>query len=230
MYDLITYKAGFGNVSYSPFCVKAIWMLNHADAPWQREDSLDPRKYKHGKLPVLRVGSDLIHDSDNIRLFLEKQGADFWGSTPARDKAMSRSLIRMAEDHLYFHVVMDRWMNDDVWPHIKGAYFTAIPGLIRGPVTNGLRKALRKGLHAQGILRLSDAERLGRLDQDLHAVRSLLDHHAFTLGDVPTMPDFSLAATLANIAASPVDTPTSLRVKDDPVLMGYVGRMKETYD
>jgi hypothetical protein len=27
-----------------------------------------------------------------------------------------------------------------------------------------------------------------------------------------------------------VSTPTSLRVKDDPVLMGYVNRMKEMYD
>ncbi|MFT4914310.1 MAG: glutathione S-transferase [Yoonia sp.] len=114
MYDLITYQAGFGSVSYSPFCVKAVWMLNHAKVAWQREDCFDPRKFQHGKLPVLRSDGELIHDSDNIRVFLEQGGANFWGATSPRDQAFGQALIRMAEDHLYFHVVHDRWINDAV--------------------------------------------------------------------------------------------------------------------
>ena len=230
MYDLITFSAGFGNVSYSPFCVKAVWLLNHAKANWQREDTPDPRKYAHGKLPVLRADGQLIHDSDNIRLFLEQKGADFWGQTSDMYKASGQGLVRMAEDHLYFHVVHDRWINDAVWPHLQTAYFTSIPKLVRGFVTKGLRKGVRQGLNSQGLGRLTDAERLLRLDQDLDAVRGLLAENPFLLGAAPTLPDFSMASTLANIAASPVDTATSLRVKDDPALMGYVGRMKEMYD
>lgn len=230
MYDLITFSAGFGNVSYSPFCAKAVWMLNHAGVAWQREDTPDPRKYPHAKLPVLRADGRLIHDSDNIRLFLEETGADFWGNVTAKDRAFGRALIRMAEDHLYFHVVQDRWMNDRVWPHIVDAYFTSIPKPIRGLVTNNLRKGVRRGLHSQGLGRLTEEERLVRLDQDLDAIRALLDEGAFLLGDTPSMPDFSVAATLANMAASPVTTATALRVQDDPALMGYVTRMKERYD
>lgn len=230
MYDLITFSAGFGNVSYSPFCVKSIWMLNHAGVTWQREDTPDPRKFAHGKLPVLRANGRLIHDSDNIGLFLEESGADFWGETSPKDQAVGRALIRMAEDHMYFHVVQDRWINDAVWPFIQQAYFTSIPKMIRGFVTKNLRKGVRQGLHGQGIGRLTEAERLTRLDQDLVALTHLLQDQAFLLGDKPTLPDFSVAATLANIAASPVPTATSLRVRDDPALMGYVARMKEMYD
>lgn len=230
MYDLITFNAGFGNVSYSPFCVKSIWMLNHADVAWQREDTPDPRKFAHSKLPVLRANGQLIHDSDNIGLFLENEGVDFWGNATQTDKAMGRALIRMAEDHLYFHVVNDRWMNDDVWPFILQAYFMSIPKLVRGFVTKSLRKGVRQGLHGQGIGRLTEAERLVRLDQDLNALRALFAQNTFLLGDTPTLPDFSVGSVLANMAASPVPTPTSLRVKDDPVLMSYVTRMKEMYD
>ena len=230
MHTLVTFSAGFGNVSYSPFCVKAIWMLNHAGVDWQRENTPDPRKYPHGKLPVLRAKGREIHDSDNIRLFLEQQGADFWGDTSDRDKAMGLALIRMAEDHLYFHVVQDRWLNDAVWPHILQAYFTSIPKLLRGFVTNSLRKGVRQGLHGQGLGRLTEAERLVRLDQDLDAIKALLADSDFLLGQKPTHPDFSVAATLANIAASPVPTATSKRVADDPVLMGYIKRMKEMFD
>jgi glutathione S-transferase len=197
---------------------------------WQRDDAVDPRKFAHGKLPVLRANGRVIHDSDNIRLFLEEIGADFWGDTSARDKAMGRALIRMAEDHLYFHVVNDRWMNEDVWPHILRAYFMDIPKLIRGFVTGKIRNTVRQGLHSQGIGRMTEAECLVRLDQDLDAIRGLLTDNAFLMGAKPTLPDFSVASVLTNIAASPVPTPTSLRVKDDQVLMGYVDRMKEIYD
>lgn len=143
---------------------------------------------------------------------------------------MGRALIRMAEDHLYFHVVNDRWMNDDVWPHILKAYFMDIPKLIRGFVTGKIRNSVRQGLHSQGIGRMTEAECLVRLDQDLDAIRGLLTDTAFLMGAKPTLPDFSVASVLTNIAASPVPTPTSLRVKDDQVLMGYVDRMKEIYD
>ncbi|MBB5720614.1 glutathione S-transferase [Loktanella ponticola] len=230
MYDIITFKAGFGNVSYSPFCVKSIWMLNHAGAAWQRTDTPDPRKYEHSKLPVLRVGDRLISDSDSIRLFLEQQGADFWGDTSPRDQAMGRALIRMVEDHMYFHVVMDRWFDDRVWPIVRDAYFTDMPKIIRGVVTNGIRKALRKGLHAQGLLRLTTDQRLVRLDQDLATIRTLLAQHTFILGDKPTLPDFSVASILSNFVATPVETASSLRVSGDPVLMGYITRMKEMFD
>ena len=230
MYDLITFSAGFGNVSVSPFCVKSVWMLNHAKVAWQREDTPDPRKFAHAKLPVLRAHGRLIHDSDNIGLFLAENGADFWGATTARDQAVGRALIRMAEEHLYFHVVHDRWINDAVWPHIVQVYFTSIPKLIRGIVTKNLRKGVRQGLQGQGLGRLSDAERLVRLDQDLAALKALLANAPYLLGDTPTLPDFSVAAVLANIAASPVPTATSLRVRDDPVLVDYINRMKEMYD
>jgi len=230
MYDLITFKAGFGNVSFSPFCVKSIWMLNHAGVAWQRTDTPDPRKYEHGKLPVLRVGDRVISDSDNIRLFLEQHGTDFWGATSARDQAMGRALIRMAEDHMYFHVVIDRWFDDRVWPTVRGAYFSDMPKIVRGIVTSGIRKALRKGLNAQGLLRLSADQRLVWLDQDLAAIRTLLDQHSYILGETPTLPDFSVASILSNFVATPVETASSLRVTRDPVLMAYINRMKEMFD
>ena len=52
----------------------------------------------------------------------------------------------MTEEHMYFHLVMDRWGNDSVWPTIRNVYFKAIPKLPRLIVTRGLRAKMMKGL------------------------------------------------------------------------------------
>lgn len=225
MYDLITYRAGYGTFSFSPFCIKAAWLLNTAGVPWQRRDENDPRKYPHGKLPCLQAGARLIHDSTNIRKFLEQQGADFWGETSPRDKAIGQAFIRMAEEHMYFFVVIDRWMNDAVWPHIQKDYFGDIPKLLRGLVTNKLRKGLRQGLNTQGLMRLTAAERKAKLEADLQAITTMLDGQDYLLGNTPTLPDYSVAAMLTAMQSGPVPTDQSRRISEDPVLMGYVTRM-----
>ena len=52
MLTLVTYPAGLGAFSLSPFCVKAALLLQTSGQPWQRRDSVDPRKTPHGKLTV----------------------------------------------------------------------------------------------------------------------------------------------------------------------------------
>ena len=227
MYQLITFRAGFGAFSYSPFCIKAAWLLNRAGVAWERRDENDPRKYPRGKLPCLQVGDQVIPDSGNIQTFLEQQGADFWGDTSKRDRAMGQALIRMAEEHMYFYGAADRWMNDDVWPYIRDAYFAQIPKVIRGIVTGRLRKGLRRGLHTQGLMRLNAQERAAKLEADLQAVTTLLDGQDYLLGDRPTLPDYSVAAMLTAMHKGPIKTPQTRRVSEDPVLLGYVTRMAE---
>ena len=130
MLTLITYPSAFGLFSASPFCVKTALMLQQAGQHWQRSDLLDPRKMPHQKLPVLRTPERLVPDSDLIRDWLESQGADFDKGLTDLQKAQSRALIRMAEEHLYFQIVLDRWGNDTVWPILRDTFFTGIPALI----------------------------------------------------------------------------------------------------
>ena len=226
MYHLITYRAGFGTFSFSPFCIKAAWLLNLSGVPWQRRDENDPRKYPHGKLPCLQAGDRLIHDSTSIGAFLHQQGADFWGQTTPRDRALGHALIRMAEEHLYFHIVIDRWMDDTVWPHIRDTYFSDIPRPLRGLIAGKIRRDLRKGLHQQGLMRLSPAERSARRDADLAAITSLLTGQDYLFGGTPTLPDVSVGAMLLAMQKGPVPTEQTRRIADDPVLSAYVARLE----
>lgn len=224
MITLITYPHTFGQPAASPFCVKAMWLLNMSGQAWQREDTLDPRGMPKQKLPVIRVDDRLVADSENIRSYLEKNGADFDAGLSELDRATSRALIRMAEEHLYFHLVLDRWGNDDVWPVIRDTYFVGIPGPLRKFVTNKMRKACLQGMNAQGLGRFTPQERLERIELDLRAITTRLWHGAFLFGDRPTAADASVAAMLAAMQATPVKTLLRARIDEDTILCGYIER------
>jgi len=225
MLTLLTYPANSDQFSLSPFCVKAAYLLHISGQPWQRQDVKDPRKMPYQKLPALKTEQRLIADSDAIRLWLESQGTDFDPGLNNMQKAFSRALIRMAEEHLYFHVVMDRWGNDDVWPTIRDIYFDGIPGILRKPITGRIRKSLLQGLNTQGIARFSLRERAERLEADLSALNSLLSQSFFLFGEQPTAADFSVAPMLEAMRTTPVRTKLVTRIADDDILTGYLSRM-----
>ena len=227
MLTLLTYPAAFGLFSASPFCVKTAYMLQKAGQRWQRSDMLDPRKMPHQKLPVLRTPERLVPDSDLIRDWLEAQGADFDAGLSDLQKAQARGLIRMAEEHLYFHVVQDRWSNDAVWPILQTTFFNEIPALIRKPVSNSIRKSVLKGLVAQGVARFSPEERMDRVERDLEAISAYLWQSPFLLGDHPTSADMSVGPVLAAMRATPVETALTQRLKSDTLLSSYIERLNQ---
>lgn len=227
MLTLLTFPPAFGQFSASPFCVKTALMLKQSGQIWQRSDVPDPSKMPHQKLPVLRTPDRLVPDSDQIRDWLEAQGAEFDAGLSDIRKAQSRALIRLAEDHLYFQIVHDRWANDAVWPILRDTYFISVPALIRKPVTNAIRKNVVKGLRFQGISRFSQAERMDRIERDLEAISAYLWQSPFMLGDRPTSADMSVGPMLAAMRATPADTPLTRRIKQDTLLCSYIDRVEE---
>ncbi|MGR3502000.1 glutathione S-transferase family protein [Pseudaestuariivita sp.] len=225
MLTLLTYPAAAGVFSLSPFCVKAALLLQHSGQPWQREDVQDPRKTRYGKLPVLRAGTEVIADSDTIRAWLEARGADFDAGLSASQKAHSRAVIRMAEEHLYFILMLDRWGDPKVWPTIRDTYFTAIPPGLRHVIAGGLRRSVIKGMQVQGLGRFTPEERLARAEQDLTALSALLDANAFLFGPEVTAADLSVAPMLDAMRSTPVETALSRRVGGDPTFTAYLDRV-----
>ncbi|TMV04935.1 glutathione S-transferase family protein [Ruegeria sediminis] len=228
MLTLLTYPPAFGLFSASPFCVKAAYMLQLSGQAWQRSDMLDARRMPHRKLPVLRTAERLMPDSDGIRAWLEAQGADFDAGLDDVRKGQSRALIRMAEEHLYFQVVMDRWANDEVWPILRDTFFAEVPALIRRPVSSAIRKSVLKGLDAQGVSRFSESERLERVECDLQSISAFLRQSAFLMGDEPTSSDLSVGPMLAAMRATPAETRLTQRIRQDKLLCDYIDMIDRT--
>jgi len=226
MLTLVTYPAGLGAFSLSPFCVKAALLLQTSGQLWQRRDSVDPRRTPHGKLPVLETSGGLVPDTSAIRTYLEHLGTDFDPGLSDDDRALSHGFSRMAEDHLYFHIVMDRWGDDAVWPTIRDLYFASIPRAMRAFVAGGLRRNLLRGLSVQGIERFTPQERFIRADADLKAIAARLRHRPFLFGNAPTAADFSVAPMLDALRRTPVATRLTKRVSQDETLTAYLDRIE----
>ncbi len=227
MITLISYPPAFDEYSISAFCTKAAYLLNLSGEVWERQDTNDPRRWPKSKLPAIKVGDEIVGDSDNIRSWLEQRGADFDKGLSYLDKSTSRAFIRMAEEHLYFHLVLDRWADDRNWPLIRDTYFKDIPKWPRLLITRGLRKQLLRGMNTQGLGRLSAKERLARAEPDLKAISDRLWHGPFLFGDTVTAADVSVGPILASMAATPVATELSRRVDSDTILMDYAARVSD---
>jgi len=225
MLKLLTFPSLFGEPGGSPFCVKAICLLNMSGQQWQAEIA-DVRKMPKAKLPVLKVGSRLIPDSENIRAYLQEQGAEFDANLTNSERATSRAMIRMAEEHLYFHQMADRWLREDVWPLTREEVFGEIPKLLRNFITNKIRKNLRAGLYVQGTSRFTETERAQRVSLDLTAIKAQLADKPFLFGDKPTAAYASVCPILSGFASIPLPTEVSNLVKNDTALTDYIARMR----
>ncbi|GFE49529.1 glutathione S-transferase [Roseobacter cerasinus] len=227
MITLLTYPPAFGQFSGSPFCIKAAHLLNLSGLRWTREDTLDPRMMPHQKLPVIRAEDQLIADSDMIRSYLEAQGAAFDHGLTEMDKSTSRAFIRMAEEHLYFHIVLDRWEDDLAWPAIRETYFASVPRPLRRLVANRVRRKILSAMQVQGLGRFTPAERLARLEPDLEAIVTRLWQNRFLFGETPSAADASVGPMLSAAISSPGETALSSRIRENAVLMGYIDRVEQ---
>ena len=230
MITLTVYPAHFGEPSASAFCVKSMCMLKMAGMKHEIVSTNDPRKAPKAKLPVLEMDGRVIADSDVIRDAIEAaSGYDFDKGLSPDQRATSRAVIRMMEEHLYFAIVCDRWANDANWEIVKDAFFGDIPALFRGFVTRQVRKQALASLSGQGMGRHSEQERFERAQKDVDAVRDLLGDKPFLFGEKPTAADLSTAPMLRAAAAAPVATKLSQYINEDQCLTPYLNRAAKSF-
>ena len=203
-------------------------LLRLSGQDWRVNYYNDPRKSPKGKLPVLNDNGTLIPDSDAIRDHLErKYDVDFDAGLNAEQRATSRAIIRMSEEHIYFAAVCNRWLNDENWANVRQVLFRKVPKIIRGVVSARVRVGVRKAMYAQGMGRHTAAEQFIRADKDISAIQTLLGNKPFLFGDRPTAADVSVVPMLRAIVGSSAKTALHERVVGDAVLMAYLERGKD---
>lgn len=226
MLTLLTFPGSFGAPSHSPYCVKAMCLLQLSGLEWQAEFLHDPRKMPLSRLPVLKDGDQLIPDSAHIQMHLEQKGVDFYKGLSDNDQARAHALIQMTEAGLYNILVTDRWLDDASWEHTRKAFFSSIPWLIRGPLTRKLRKSVHAKMMAQGTAQFSEVERVEHMKRDLNALSSQLGESPFLFGDAPTAADAAIAPVLDMLLNLPVDTKARRLLREWNDLPDYVTRVR----
>lgn len=228
MIILDTYQGAFGEPSASPFCVKAMCLMEMSNLKWEAKYISNPSKAPKQKLPVMHDGSTTIADSEFIRIHLEeKYKIDFDSHLSSEQKAISRMIIRALDEHFYFLVVSARWTNEESWLNLKQIFFGQLPFPVKLFVPKIVRKGVIKMLNAQGVGRHNFAEQLTKAKQDVDAIAQLLGDSKFLFGDKPSAADASAIPMLRAALYLKPSQEISAYIEKNKKLFAYLERGKK---
>ncbi|MEM9851455.1 MAG: glutathione S-transferase family protein [Pseudomonadota bacterium] len=224
---LTIYPPYFGELNASPFCVKALALLHMSGLDYGVDLQIDPRKAPKGKFPVLGDGGHTISDSADIQRHLETaHGVDFDGALSDAERATGHLLRRTMEEHLYFAILAERWIEELNWEVLQKVYFKELPMVLKLFLPGLVRRSTVGQAKAQGVGRHSAAERLDRGRADIDAVAQVLGDTPWLFGDRPTSYDASVASMLRSATFFPRETDLARAVKAHANLVAYMERAR----
>lgn len=229
MIRLHQFAPAFGLPNASPFCMKLETWLRLAAVPYQAVNDGNVFKAPKGKLPWIEDGAQRLADSSFIIRHLQQQGhgvaLDAWLSPAQRAQALAWQ--RLVEEHLYWVVVHQRWIQPEGWALTRKAFFAGLPAPLQAVVPALARRGIRAELRGHGMGRHDDGEILELGLQDLGALADFLGDKAFMLGEAPCTLDACTFAFLANVLWAPLDTPLRRAALARPALDAYCTRMRQ---
>jgi glutathione S-transferase len=214
----------------SPFCMKVETWLRMAGIRYEARAIQGPPRSSTRKVPFIeRPDGTLLADSGRIiRVLSAERGIDLDRDLGPRERAESLMLRRLLEEHLYFLVLAERWVDDAGWDRCRGDYFAAVPPVLRTLLPPIIRRQVKRDAHGQGLARLDPAERLLRAEADLEAVATVLGVREHFFG-APSTVDAVALAFLTNMLRVPVDGPVHRVARRHDNLVRYEARLLERY-
>jgi glutathione S-transferase len=229
MITLYAFGPAFGLPDPSPFVTKAEILLKLSGVDYRIDTGGFDRAPK-GKLPYIRDGEQIVADSTFIRLHLEhRYGIDFDKGLSSAERGVAWAVEKMCEDHLYWLIVHDRWMEDGNFARGPAAFFERAPAPIRPLVKATIRRRVRRNLHGQGAGRFTPDERKILARHAFSAVAAILDDNPYLMGGSPCGADATVFAFLSGSLCPLFDTPLRTGVEAFPTLVDYCGRMSRRF-
>lgn len=215
----------FGLPDASPFVMKSEVQLKMAGVPYKFVPSR-PCEAPKGKIPFIQAGAHRLGDSTFIRAFIEREyGFDFDRGLTSGQRAQAWAIERMLEDHLYFAIVNERWMDDENFQKGPSHFFDQEPAGIRDAARNQVRANLHG--HGLGRHRYEEIVYLGGCSLDALAV--LLGDKPYLFGETSCGADATAFAFTAAVLAPFFTGDLRKRGERHGNLIAYRDRMMERF-
>jgi glutathione S-transferase len=230
MIRLFGFGPAFGLPDPSPFVTKAEILLKMAGLPYEKARG-DFKTNPKGKIPYLLDEGQVVGDSTLIRFHLEqKYGFDFDAGASKSDIGAAWAIEKLCEDHIYWAVVKQRWMDDGNFSRGPAVFFKGIPGLIRPLITGLIGRKVRRNLHGQGFGRYSEAEGQAIIARAYAHIADYLEGRDYLGGAQPCGADATLFAfMISGLVPKIFEGYPTTEIRKHPAIAAYVARMQARY-
>ncbi|MGH6866812.1 MAG: glutathione S-transferase family protein [Methyloceanibacter sp.] len=224
MITLYAFGPAFGLPDPSPFVTKAEGLLKMAGLPYTVDTKGFGRAPK-GKLPYIDDDGEIVADSTFIRWHLErKYKIDFDGGLDAEHRAIAWAFERMLEDHLYWAMVHERWVDDANFAKGPATFFRKLPAPVRPFLVPLIRRQVRRALHGHGMGRHLPEEIVALGTRSIDATARFLGTKQYLMGAEPTGVDATAFAFISGALCPLFDTPLRAAAEAHGNLKQYVER------
>jgi glutathione S-transferase len=229
MITLYTFGPHFGLPDPSPFVTKAEVLLQLAGLDY-RCDTKGYSRAPKGKLPYIADDGLVIADSSLIRFHLERRyGIDFDLGLGKTERAAAWAMEKMLEDHLYWGLMSERWMNRANFNRGPRKFFQPVPAPVRPLVIAKVHRDFRRTLHGQGIGRHSPEDATQLMNKAIDTLADALADKPYLMGDVPCGADASVAGLVIGLLCEHFDGPMRARAATHSNLVAYRDRSLERW-
>ncbi|HEY6880531.1 MAG TPA: glutathione S-transferase family protein [Polyangiales bacterium] len=192
--------------SLSPFVLKIIRALRYAGLPFQHEHLpliRVPTSTPHGQLPVLHLDGEVLADSTNILLRIERELAPgvFSRGLDARAQGEAWLWEEFADTSLYAFALSARWYKEENWQRLKPAMFGSAPALLRGVGASWVRRGILNSLRARDFTRAGLEACYARMRRTFDDLEARTPRTGFWVGETLSVADVSLFAQLHTLRA-----------------------------
>ena len=220
----------FGQPAASPFAMKADLQLKMSGLPYRRGEGGTPQSGPKGKIPYIEDNGVLIGDSTFIRDYLEKTySVDLDAGLTVEQRARAWCVERMLEDHLYWALLQERWIDDANFAKGPSTFFDRLPDAMRDSVRKETRERVKGNIYAHGLGRHSRSEIAELGSRSVASLAVMIGEKPYLMGDKPCGADataFAFAVSvLTPFFAGPLHDAACLY----PQLLSYTGRLMQQF-
>lgn len=215
--------------SLTPFAIKLETYLRMAKIPY--ENVHDRKRSTKGKFPWISYNGQTVADSAFCIDFINrKRDVDLNSWLTPEQKGIALAFQRLAEDDLYWVLVVQRWvMRQDMDFFRKAFQFSPIKHFYFLVVKFLMAPGCRKMTYYQGMGRHTEEEILHILRKDLIALSDFLGNKPYLMGDRPCEQDCAIFGQMAQLYWQ-LPGPAGTVFRDEfPNLVSYCERMKSSY-
>lgn len=223
-------RCDWGIPNESPFCMKLECVLRMLGLPYDLRTFINPKEAPNGKVPYLEINGQIMGDSGQIVRFLQDKYNDPIDKTlTEEEKAESLLVQRTLEEHLYWAIVYSRWFDPIGFKLFSAPLIEMMGSVIGHLVIWKVKRAVKKELWYQGLVRHPAKQMYALCVDDLKAVSQKLGDKAFYFGETPHMVDACLYAHFAAILYQPWPTPLNDYLVTQTAVIQYTERMAKRY-